>query len=339
MIIGHGDDMYSFGGKIRCNFSSNIYGGADHSGLMRYLAGRLDFIGRYPEPDAMSLEKKIAEWKDIDHGCIMVTAGVTEAIYQIAQAYTGGRSLILSPTFSEYEDASRMFGHTVDFCVSPDEIVAKGIQSDLVWICNPNNPTGEYYDPEMLAWLMAKQPETLFVMDQAYEDYGSGPVFSHEETVRHSNMISLHSLTKRFCVPGLRIGYGVACRNLLVGLRRFRKPWTVSAMSADAVAYLIDNEDLYDLPAVELQREASFMRKRLKDLGIESRESSTNFILCRLPKGTAAGLKLWLVEKYGLLIRDASNFRGLDDRWIRIAAQDRDENRLLINAIQEWLEL
>jgi len=298
----------------------------------------LDFIGSYPEPDSVSVEVRIAEWKGIDPGQVMVAAGVTDVIYQIAQSYAGGNSLILTPSFREYEDACVMFGHRIGFFSDIDEIVCHGGRHDLVWVCNPNNPTGGVFDPKELIDLAGSMPDTVFVVDQAYEDYTSASVIGLGEGLRYPNLILLHSITKRFSAPGLRIGYATAKASLLDRIRRCRKPWTVSQLSVDAIYFLIANEYLYALPCERLVEQASELRTQLRVLGVECMESSTNFFLCRLPHGSAAALKEYLVSNYGILIRDASNFRGLDSRCFRIAAQLPEENGLLVKAIEEWME-
>ena len=115
MINGHGDDLYKYNVEVKSNFSSNIYSHADLSGLKKYLAGRMDVIGSYPEPEPYSLEKALAEECGIETNEIMVTNGATEAIYLAARLTNeklagSGINLISMPTFSEYADACRMAG-------------------------------------------------------------------------------------------------------------------------------------------------------------------------------------------------------------------------------------
>ena len=113
MIIGHGDDAYRFDRQIRANFSSNVYGHVDLTPLKEHLAARMDVIGNYPEPEPYTLEAALAERLGIAADNVCVTAGATEAIYLIAHAFSGCRSDILQPTFSEYGDACRLYGHRI----------------------------------------------------------------------------------------------------------------------------------------------------------------------------------------------------------------------------------
>ena len=111
MIFGHGDDAYRYGGQIKTDFSSNIYYGADLSALQAHLAGRFGIVAHYPEPEPTSLEKILAKKLGVADNTIMVTSGATEAIYLIAQLYSGWASIIPQPTFTEYEDACKVYNH------------------------------------------------------------------------------------------------------------------------------------------------------------------------------------------------------------------------------------
>ena len=152
MIDGHGDDAYRYGGRIRTNFSSNIYYGASHHGLKAHLADRLDVMAAYPEPYPYTLGDMIARHHGISADSVLVTSGATDAIYLIAQAFrrNGERACyaVHRPTFSEYDDACRMFGY-VEAAFPDAKHTACGLYGSMdgpntmIWLCNPNNPTGE----------------------------------------------------------------------------------------------------------------------------------------------------------------------------------------------------
>lgn len=338
MVYGHGDDLYRYGEKIRYNFSSNIVSGHDHSELMKELAKMGKEIGQYPEPEALSLERRLGDLFSTGERCVVVTNGATEAIYILAHLCRDGRSLILSPTFREYQDACRLYGHEVEFYT---DINAIWEGSDMVWICNPNNPTGKIIPPDRIISLADKWRETIFVIDQAYADYGIGSVISPEEVLRHPNIVILGSMTKRFSIPGLRIGYAVASEAIADRMRGLKMPWSVNTIAIRAGHYLLDNSAEYPIDAISLHSEISAIREKLSFLGITSEETECNFALFHLPEscGTAHHLKEFLVDNYGILIRDASNFEGLDDRYFRIAAQTGEENDLLVSAIKKYMEI
>lgn len=338
MIEGHGDDLYRYGDKVRYNFSTNIISGADHSGLIRYLHSVMEKIGNYPEPAPFSLERMIAEKIGVRPENVVVTNGATDAMYRIAHIFAGGNSAVLIPAFHEYQDACRSFGHNITFVGNVDEMP---FETDLIWLCNPNNPTGEVLDKTGILDLAKKRGvkrRSWIVVDQAYADYTRKPVLSPPEAVDAGNIVLMSSFTKRYAVPGLRIGYVVAEKDIAEAIHRNGMPWTVNTLAIEAGKYLLDRDADYRIDAAGLHSEALRIAEAFRQMDIDCAATDCNFILCRLPEGTAAGLKEYLVTHHGILIRDASNFEGLDERYFRVAAQTPEQNDILVKAVKEWMD-
>lgn len=334
MINGHGDDLYNYS-NIKINFSSNVYSHVDHSGLYAHLSGVMQNIMTYPEPQPYSLEKAIAETHGIDKEMVCATNGATEAIYLLAQAYRDSSSAILVPTFSEYADACILNSHRLlkfyTLETMPDE-------ASIIWICNPNNPTGEAYDKERITILADRYPGKLFIIDQSYEAFTPKRLFNPKDSLEHHNIVLLHSLTKQFAVPGLRIGYITAHPTIISRIRSFVKPWSVNSLAISAGIYLLKHKLEYELNLNALLEERERVASELEKLGVlEPWTSDTHYMLIRLRFGNARALKEYLACNHGILIRDASNFDGLDNSYFRIAIQTPDENNKLINAIKEWI--
>ena len=341
MIEGHGDDIYSHNRQIELNFSSNIYSHADLSGLYAYLRGRMEVIGRYPEPEAYTLESELAKWHHIDKDNVLVTNGATEAIYLVAHAYQGTSSQVLQPTFREYADACVMNGGRVKALwqlPASQEHYRLDEDVQLLWLCNPNNPTGSVVPKAHLQALIEANPQVLFVVDQSYEWFVQQPLFTASEATGFDNLLLLHSLTKRYCVPGLRLGYVTGASHLIQQLRTHKMPWSVNALAIEAGHYLL-NHDIQGLPPVDAYlRETQRLRTNLNALGaLQVWDTSTHFMLVQLRYGKASALKDWLIDSYGILIRDASNFEGLDQRFFRVATQLPEENDKLVDAINDWI--
>lgn len=350
MIEGHGDDIYAYGEAIRHNFSSNILSGVDHEGLIRHLARCKDALGCYPEPVPASLEEMLGKRLGVSAANLMATNGATEAIYLIAHAFAGAKSMIASPSFREYEDACALYKHDIEFmegstyrfmlagapCMKVS--AGDGFPGGCVWLCNPNNPNGRTINVNVLRRIIALNPDRLFVVDQAYADYTSVQVLTTDDAVRNGNLLILGSFTKRYSVPGLRVGYAIGDERVMKRIKSFRMPWAVSGLAIEGAKYLLEHEEDYPIDKRKLHCEALRLTCELKKVGIGVYDTDCNFILCHLPKGSAAELKAWLMERYGILIRDASNFRGLTKRHFRVAAQREDENDLLISALREWME-
>lgn len=320
MIKGHGDDAYNYQ-DIRSDFSSNICAGKSHQALMGFLAMHPEFISHYPEPEAWSLEQMIAEQEALEPENILVTNGATEAIYLIAQAFPM-QADIPRPTFSEYEDACNLFPRIDN-------------QHRMLWLCNPNNPTGDVYDQSVI--LSSMQQYDLVVVDCSYENYTDDFLMPSSWAAQFPNILHIHSFTKNYGIPGLRLGYIAANETLISHLRQFLRPWSVSSLAIEAGKFLLQDEHFRCHPDLN---EALRLREMLQQIdGILTQETHTNFILCQFEEnGSAAELKDFLAKEHHMLIRDASNFRGLTSRHFRIAAQTPAENDALVAAIKEFME-
>lgn len=320
MITTHGDDIYRYD-SIRLNFSSNICTQTDLSALTRHLAACLDKIRSYPEPEAYTLEHMIAEREGVDKKCVVVTNGATEAIYLLAQVYAGCTSTIAQPTFSEYEEACRIYGHRL------------GEHGDLVWLCNPNNPTGTVIDERAL-----RDDTLLYIIDHAYEDYTDERLTSDHEAVEAGNMAMIHSMTKQYGVPGLRLGYVTTNADVAEKMRRVKQPWSVNTLALEAGMYLLAHGQRPDTQA--MLAEARRLGDKLNSIaGIKAFPTRTNFMVCTTEKGTAAELKEYLATRHGMLIRDASSFSTLTKKHFRVAAQRPEDNDELAEAIKKYTSL
>jgi len=334
MINGHGDDIFNHPG-IRINFSSNVYNHFSHEKLFAHLADHFFLVGNYPEPSPVRVERRLAEQLGLLPEEVMVTNGATEGIYLIAMASQGGRTSIVAPTFSEYADACRMHRHEVRFVSSLQEITD---YTDVAWLCNPNNPTGTVTDIETLRQHIRRLPDTVFVIDASYAPFTRQPLLSPTEAATLPNVIMIHSMTKEFAIPGLRIGYLTGPSPLLGRIRALQMPWSVNALAQEAALYLLAHRDDYRLPLDELMNERQRVAEALQHTGlIDVHPSQSHILLCRLRQGTAAQLKHRLATKDGILIRDASNFQGLTPAHFRIAVQSPEENNYFIEKVRSDL--
>jgi threonine-phosphate decarboxylase len=207
------------------------------------------------------------------------------------------------------------------------------------WLCNPNNPTGEVYPLEKLQ--IRSRRHHWLIIDQSYEDYLWRGILSPREAIDMQNVIQIHSMTKRFAIPGLRLGFITAPASVIQRLRTNYRPWAINALAIEAGKWLLANKHPYERYMMEdLLAEARILARRLRGIfGIHVYPSETNFMLCSIQQASAAELKAYLLEKHQFLIRDASNFAGLKDCHFRIAAQDPDSNDELVAAIYTFTRL
>lgn len=334
MINGHGDDIYDYKG-IRINFSSNVYNHFNHEGLYAHLRSQLRLVNNYPEAQPKSLERALSTSLGIADNQIMVTNGATEAIYLIAQTFSKVVSAIVEPTFSEYADACIMHHHKVCRITDINQI---NDQHQLVWICNPNNPTGKVTIIQKWEDTIRLHPSTLFIEDASYVPFTEVPTLHCDKAVGFPNLLQLHSMTKRFAIPGLRLGYLTGCSRLIDQINKNRMPWSVNQLAASAGHYLLEHQSEYTIEKERLTAECMHLRAQLGNIeGIEVLPTDTHFFLARTKKSTAYDMKQFLANKHGILIRDAANFHNLDASYFRIATQQREENNELIKNIGLWI--
>lgn len=338
MIHGHGNNLYEYAGLIRADFSSNIAFNHQAETICKHLTGCLSVIQNYPDPQALRLTAKLAAHHNVQPNQILVTNGSAELFYLLAHLLKGARSLICTPAFAEYEDACYLYQHKLDFT----PLLTFGAQTyasyQSVWLGTPNNPDA-YVTPKELIISQCKQaPNTLFIVDEAYQSLCGLQSYESYDSLP-SNLLTIHSLTKAFAIPGLRLGYLIADAAWVEKLTSMRPPWSVNALALAAgdfilnqYADLLPNRDEWMKASQYLQTELG------KHPAIEVIPSQCNFMLCRLRTPLVKELKHYLIHTHGILIRDASNFRGLDAHYFRISAQNIDANKQLVTAIYEAIE-
>lgn len=337
MTEGHGDDIYRYDELVEHNFSSTTYQHADHSELKAFLSEKLDVLNNYPEPQPRSLERLIASKLGISPEAVMVTNGATEAIYLIAQLFHHSCSIIPQPTNTEYADACRIHNHIITYENSDD--LHEMPKDRVYWICNPNNPSGNVLMKGFVDYVVRRSPRYTFVVDQSFEAYTQEQLLVPREVQGLPNLLVLHSIGKTYGVPGLRLGYITSDPSTIHLLRELRQPWAVNALSIEAGKFLI----AHGKPAVtnlqEYLEETERLRTELRKIkSVRVFETKTNYMLCEITGCTSTALKNYLIHEHGMLIRDCHNFAGLTNHFIRITAQDPDENDALVEAIREYMD-
>lgn len=341
MLFGHGDDFYNAKNEVKINFSSNVWHGANLDKLKEHLMLQFDKLTCYPEPDAATLKRLLARRYELKEENVTITNGSISAFYLIAQAWAGAKSKIAVPTFAEYEDACRLHGHEVDFFPVGDDLSELSLDGyDFCWICNPNNPDGKLLRRGELLALIAANRQTHFVVDQAYQAFTTEELLKPSDIKANPNLILVQSISKAYKVPGLRIGYIIASKEITERIANYVIPWSINAIAIEASKYILIHPAQFTLPIRKWQREtAEFIYQLNKIESVEVLPTNTTFFLVRLKKGRASDLKAYLLENYGILIRDASNFRGLDETYFRLSTKTSEQNALLTEALKEWINL
>lgn len=340
MIHGHGNDGYRYKKNLVADFSSNVWFEGTPEPLLSHLQTSLPAIAQYPEPDAGSLKEKIAEKYNLHISQCLVTNGSVEAFYLTAFAFSRSNSTIVTPCFAEYEDACRIHGHKVEFLNNRQEWQRMCFDRKLIWLGNPNNPDGKVINPETIRSMLLNNPETLFIIDEAYGELCAEFQSAVPLIDEFSNLLIVRSFTKSFAIPGLRLGYLMGSENIIKKLEQLKMPWTVNALALEAGMFILDNYDLLMPEIKKVKNGSETFQEQLKKMGkrIAITPSECNYFLVKLDGSYSSLLKEMLMEQYGILIRDASNFRGLDERFIRLAVQKPEHNKLLIDALDKVLK-
>ncbi|MBM3238917.1 threonine-phosphate decarboxylase [Candidatus Poribacteria bacterium] len=315
-------------------------------------------LNRYPDSSSRRMRRKLASYLNLSAENIIIGNGATELIYLISRYYreeiNKPNAVIVAPTFSDYQRSVSLVGGQVrhhllsseggkphsayGFQLDIDRLIADAIEAEILFICSPNNPTGQLFPKSQIVALTTTLKKTLIVVDEAFLDFTDEPHHNSvcEEVINLPNLIVLRSMTKLFAIPGLRLGYLVAHQNLVEYLNQYKEPWTVNIFAQIAGEMLLD-ETAYVRKTQELVKaERKFLFNQLKQLSwLTPFPSAANFLLVHINREDlpATILREKLMKK-GILIRNCSNFVGLDEQFFRIAVKKHDENLKLISALQ-----
>lgn len=349
----HGGNIYEaakqYGLDVKkiIDFSSNVNPLGPSSMARRAARGSLSIIDRYPDPEMTDLRRAIARYYGIKPEQVACGNGATGLIHLIPRVFRPRKVLIPVPTFSEYASAAQDAGCEVTpfplkerdgFRVDPVEMsfAMKGV--NMVFLCNPNNPTSQIVPKQEMLEIMsyALQQGTTLVIDEAFMDFLESESIV-KEAVQTTRIICLRSFTKFFGMPGLRVGYAISDDVTIAELREFQEPWTVNIPAERAAIAALDDWGYIKKTRRMIRKERDRMLSALRLLpDVETYPGSANFILFKLVTGDVHTLRQKLGYR-GLLVRDCTGFPGLDSRFIRIAIRTRRENNRLIKALRELL--
>lgn len=322
--------------------STNAYGPppAVVTAIAAALAG--GDITRYPDRSATVLRQVLADRMGVAPEQVLVGNGAADLIWLIALAYLrpGDAAFVIGPTFGEYRAASQRMGAQVnewraveddDFAIHEEAIATalRHARPRVVWLCNPNNPTGAYLELQAWARLRAAAPDALWAIDEAYRPFLDAPwpsPFPIDE-----GTILLRSLTKDCALAGLRLGYALSAASTIQALAAAQPPWSVNSLAqAAGVAAMGDSAHVARTTAA-LRAQALALGHALRQRGWRVIPSVTHFMLIEV--GDAASLRARLLREHHVQVRDCTSF-GLP-HYIRVAARRPAENERLVAVLGE----
>ncbi|MGQ9716177.1 MAG: pyridoxal phosphate-dependent aminotransferase [Anaerolineae bacterium] len=301
-------------------------------------------ISRYPDPEAGLLRERLAALNGVSPAQVRVTSGTAEAIRLLALAYleSGDPALVVGPTFGEYRVSCEIVGAQVytlhsqeedRFQPDLDHLVAQigALRPRLVWLCNPNNPTGVYLTAGQVRALLTacEGAGSLLVLDEAYVNF----VASAWDSLRwldSGHLVVLRSMTKDFALAGLRLGYVLGSEEVVRALGKVQPPWSVNGAAQAAGLAALDALDDYRDTWRRLHALAEEFRHALLHRGLAVLPSATHFFLVRTGDGDGTREALW---RERILVRSCRSF-GLP-AYIRLATRLPEENKRLLSALEK----
>ncbi len=304
-------------------------------------------VTRYPDRTAMALRRALAARLGLDPDQIVVANGSSEVIWLLALAYARPapeRVLIAGPTYGEYERAAQVAGAAVahararaenGFYPNAAEIAARVRRERprVVWLCNPNNPTGIYLPRVEVETILAAciDARALLVIDEAYLAFVD-QADSLLDLLQSEHLLLLRSMTKDYALAGLRLGYGAGSRRMAALLRSIQPPWSVNAAAQAAGLAALEDDAHLERAREEVRRARAALVAGLEALGLRVIPPAANFVLVEV--GNAAAIRAHLLER-GYVVRDCTSF-GLP-RHVRIAIRTQPECARLLAAFREVL--
>lgn len=338
----HGGDIYSR--RVEIDFSSNINAEGMPGRVRDAIVASADSCDIYPDPYCTELRAAISVFEKVPREMILCGNGAAEMIYSFAYSLPKEKpALIVSPTFSEYETALGAAGVRAEhyalrqsdgFRLTGDVLNVDLNNYSAIFVCSPNNPTGIAVEP-MLIRALAKTGARLF-LDLCFLDLTGEPERYDipDLTEKYPNVVVLRAFTKNFAVAGLRVGY-VICSDadLLEKMSEMAPCWNVSTVAQRAGVAAAGCGDWLKKSVKSIISERERMKKELRALGVTVYDGEANYLLLYSEKDL---YKLLLAR--GILVRDCSNYAGLEKGHVRIAIRKKADNDRLLKAINEVIK-
>lgn len=359
MTFPHGGNIYEIALQLHCSpnelldFSASINPLGPPPGLWDEFQKGFSLLLHYPDIANRTLMETLADFHRVSPDRVVVGNGSTELIYWLARALNLKKAIIAVPTFSEYRRAFEREGvqlsslqTTLETCFQPSrsdlELVFTRFASDALLLTHPGSPSGALLDPGVRQWVAEKcrAEGWIAIVDEAFVD------FCEEESLKtylgeSTPLVLIRSMTKFYGIPGLRLGYVLTNPTLARRIREFIPPWSVNTFAQIAGEFCMRQESYRSRTIDLVSRERESLLHEIRKLRIgDSLPGVANYLLIRMDDRLpdAEALRLDLLRKHKILVRNCGNFEGLDGRYFRIAVRLPQDNRRLVAALGEWLK-
>ena len=354
------------------DFSANINPFGMPDGMKEAMIKGMEELVHYPDPECRELTKAVANYERVEEERIYCGNGGADVLYRYIAAIDPKKILLPVPTFVEYEEilehiepqlkrSSIFYGkeresscsdwkqgekrELVSYYMNDSlELTEKFLDCmdssyDLLILCSPNNPTGKVIEEALLHQIVekAKEKEIYLLLDLSFSEFLSDQNETFLAYLKQQPHVTIvHSFTKMYGMPGIRIGYGVLGTSCFKEQMKKKGPtWSVNHLAQIAGLYALKQEDFVQKTVAYIERERDWLIKQLKSMGLFVIEGKANYILFQ-KKGDKT-LDQRLLQK-GILIRNCSNYRNLSKDYYRVAVKKREENERLIHRLQEEMK-
>lgn len=313
------------------------------------IVSETESINRYPESQLKELVSEIAKYSDVDDSQVIIGGdGADEIIDVLAKTFIdeGDEFIVPLPSYMYYEYLLQQYGARPVYArwdLDKNELDVDSIfdaineKTKMIFLCSPNNPTGTLIDKDVLKDIASRNPDILIVIDEAYFEYSE--VTNKDLINDFDNIFIIRTMSKVLGLAGMRIGYGLACSEIIEYMHRIKPVFSLTRLSFVA--------------ALNTFRDKEYIAESIRK-GIESRQylydelskidsinvfpSKSNFMLIDIRETgfTASQLALELMKR-GIIVRDCTSFKGLDEYWIRISICTLEEDKKFIDIINEVL--
>lgn len=356
----HGSDLekiemyYGIPKEEIVSFGANVNPLGVSPAMNDFLCQHIHCLERYPDRDYKDLRTAIGSYLSVDPDYILPGNGCTELISLFMKVYHPSHGCIIGPTYSEYERAISIAGGNCIEYLLPEEnqffldvdafLEFLPSDTDLVVLCNPNNPTASALTTEQLSQLLSslKKRSCILLVDETYAEFApvDVPVSACELTAQYDNLMILRGTSKFFAVPGMRLGYALCSnRELLQKIKHDQDPWSVNSIAEAGAPHMFSDQNYILRTRQLIQSERGRMILELKKYPVlQVFPSYSNFILVKIkdPAITSSMIFEACIKK-GLMIRDCSSFHGMESRYIRFCIMLPEHNDRLLEAIKEFL--
>ena len=345
----HGGDWAGYRaefGRDALDFSANVSPLGLPEGVAQAITASLATADRYPDPLCRALRAKLAQHEGVPMEHILCGNGAADLIFRLAWAKKPRKALLLAPTFAEYAAALESVGCTVqrhflqpenDFAVTERFCRAIEETTDMVFLCQPNNPTGQLTPPELVERILQRCEScgALLVVDECFLDFlPDCETWTAKRLLNSRQLVILKAFTKLYGMAGVRLGYCLCADTaLLEQMRAAGQPWAVSSLAQAAGLAALDETAYAAQVQTLIAQQRPLLQDGLRALGLRVLDGKANYLLFQGPETLGEALR-----SKGVVLRSCANYPGLNDSWYRTAVRTAPENKRLLQALAEVLK-